>query len=377
MKRFLVSAAMLLFAMCWVMAQNEGFSKATVKVAKAVQKYKDKPEAKNEEKMQQVFQKSLTEDPSQAHYMWRCLGEAYYHTNIKDARKFDKGYECYTKALELTPESLGAERALCCYNLGLMYMKGHHVNQDFAKALELFSTCAESAPSLAAIAMASIYRYGLGVEKDEDKAYEFYLIAMRDGKDVFADTYSLAYNLTHQDTPEAEEANSLYDEAMKSIVLETKIETIASNLKKAADLGHAPAQTALAEYMQNYTYSLMFGVKGTIEEAELMAQKAASQDYPHGVYMLGRIIEISTFGKFMQWDRAKKYWECYKKAAELGHPVSQYVVGYIYSGENPNILSLIKEKANKTLAYEWFEKSAQAGWPNAKKKAEVYKSHAK
>jgi TPR repeat protein len=79
----------------------------------------------------------------------------------------------------------------------------------------------------------------------------------------------------------------------------------------------------------------------------------------------------------MQWDRAKKYWECYKKAAELGHPVSQYVVGYIYSGENPNILSLIKEKANKTLAYEWFEKSAQAGWPNAKRKSEFYKRYAK
>ena len=98
MKRFLVSATMLLFALGGMMAQNDAFSKSTDKVANAVQKYKTKPEAKNEEKMLQVFQKSLIEDPVQEHYMWRCLGEAYYHTNLKDARKFDKVYECYTKA---------------------------------------------------------------------------------------------------------------------------------------------------------------------------------------------------------------------------------------------------------------------------------------
>lgn len=365
----------LLFATASLFAQNEGFSKVTKKLEKAVHSFKYKPEEKNLQKLEDTFQKSLKSDPAQEHYMWRLMGEAFYFVNVKEKRDFGKAFEYYTKALEMVPESLPAERSVCLYNLGLMYLRGHHVERNLEKAVELFTESSKEGYLPADVAMAKMYNFGLGVEKDFAKADEFYLKLIEQGHNVFSERYSMLYVQANADAPDDVEANNLFEKALVGLFLEESEEVIFKDLMKASDMGHAAAKTTLAELRLAGKFisesSLDLGV------AEQLTQNASAKGYVHGIFVQAQIIERSTWGKMFQWDRAKQYWNLYQKAAELGHPLSQCAVGVVYSGEAPPVLSLLKMKPDKEKAYEWFSKAAEQGWPTAKNKALQYKSYAK
>jgi TPR repeat protein len=70
----------------------------------------------------------------------------------------------------------GAEAGMCVaqLNLGTAYLDGVGVEQNYAKAAELFRLSAKQGNTEARNSLAYIYQEGLGVEKDEIKAFKLY-----------------------------------------------------------------------------------------------------------------------------------------------------------------------------------------------------------
>jgi len=63
------------------------------------------------------------------------------------------------------------------YYLGVMYMKGQGVEQDFEKAGEWFRKASEQGLSVAMYKLAGLYTKGKGVPKDLEFAYVWYSVA--------------------------------------------------------------------------------------------------------------------------------------------------------------------------------------------------------
>lgn len=342
------------------------------KYVSATRKYMRNPDEKNEANFNKVFQKTLESNPELACCIWQLRGEAYYHCDKREGNKYDLAYEAYTKGAESAPEAFGPVKSICVYNLALMYMKGNHVEKDYAKCFQLAKESYDI-DKLSLPILSVLYRFGLGVEKDEEKAYELYHEALRNGTDVISDIYSLQYQIAHQETPEDEEAAALYERGLLAISLGEDSATIISNMKNSAEMNYPPAITAMAEF---YLHG-MHGLEKDIKTAEELAAKAASMDYVHGIFIYANVVERSTWGKAFQWDRMKKYWELYSESAEKGHPVGQYVVGIVYSGENLILSKNLKVTPNASMAYEWFAKSAESGWQYAVVKELAYRKFKK
>lgn len=146
---------------------------------------------------------------------------------------------------------------------------------------------------------------------------------------------------------------------------------IMASLQKSVDAGNAAAICALGEF---YMHG-MHGLTRNLQKAEELLGQSASMGYVHGIFLQGKVIEVSTYGKLFQQDRIKKYWELYEQAAEKGHGVAQFMVGAFYSGEYPYFNKMLNKPANKAQAYSWFAKSAEAGWKYSIVKEAEYRSY--
>lgn len=75
--------------------------------------------------------------------------------------------------------------AAAAYRLGCCYEEGIDVEQDMAKAFELYKKGAEGGDCDAQYALVNCYEYGIGTEKDPKKAWEW-LKKSAEGNNVFA-----------------------------------------------------------------------------------------------------------------------------------------------------------------------------------------------
>lgn len=122
--------------------------------------------------------------------------------------------------------------------------------------------------------------------------------------------------------------------------------------KKAANLGYAKAQHILA-----FCYQWGLGTEKDKFEAFRWYQKAAEQDYPQSVCYLADFYILGEGGVDRNIDEAVRLW---KKAAEMGDKVAQFVLGNVYlAGEYV--------EQNREEAIKWYRKSAQQGHKPAKK----------
>ena len=63
------------------------------------------------------------------------------------------------------------------YNLGIMYEYGQTVEEDHAKAMQLYLKAAEQGEAAAQFAIGLMYDKGTGVDKDPTQAYKWWQIA--------------------------------------------------------------------------------------------------------------------------------------------------------------------------------------------------------
>lgn len=113
-----------------------------------------------------------------------------------------------------------------------------------------------------------------------------------------------------------------------------------SNLREAARLGYAPAQTAM----------LFYAV--TQEEAATFCKKAAEQGDVLGQWCIGRAYYLGN-GVSRDLPEAERW---LGKAADQGNPFAAYTIG------------LIKEDRDPKSAPTWFRKAAEQGLPQAQQK---------
>ena len=90
----------------------------------------------------------------------------------------------YLKALRLIRPLANDGDAAAQYNLGLMYMTGHGVEQDNAAAATWFRKAAEQGYALAQSNLGTLYLYGRGVAQDHAEAMIWFRKAANQGDAV-------------------------------------------------------------------------------------------------------------------------------------------------------------------------------------------------
>jgi hypothetical protein len=78
------------------------------------------------------------------------------------------------KAVELYERAHAAGHVKATYNLGLMYQRGEGVKQDSAKAAEFYEAAHEKGYSRATYNLGKMYELGVGVERDSVKASDLF-----------------------------------------------------------------------------------------------------------------------------------------------------------------------------------------------------------
>lgn len=152
-------------------------------------------------------------------------------------------------------------------------------------------------------------------------------------------------------TESAELAN-LYTDAVRAI--ETKAPGGLDSLRKAANLGHSPAQFYLAKLYENGEA----GLKKDPAEARRWTERAAQGGNRHAMHNLGIALIEGKGGP----KNATLAGQWFRRAADLGLVDSQYNLGALYEQG-------LGESQNAAEAYKWYLVAARTGDTEARKSA--------
>ena len=88
----------------------------------------------------------------------------------------------YQKAIELYTQAIEKGNLSSMYNLAAMYHYGNGVEQNYRKAIELYTQAIEKGKHLCSMCnLATMYHHGNGVEQNYQKAIELYTLAIEKG----------------------------------------------------------------------------------------------------------------------------------------------------------------------------------------------------
>lgn len=256
-------------------------------------------------------------------------------TNLKDAYElYEEGLQYYNqndfaKAVELFTSAAdnGSAEALC--KLGVCFLNGEGVEKNLKAAFDCFFEAANKGVVEAQNRLGVRYGRGEGVEKDEMEAVRWYKIAAEQGYDKAQFNLGFCYKNGSGVEKDEKAAFEWY--------------------KKAAEQGDAKAQWRLGACYKNGT---------DVEKDEKAAfewyKKAAEQGYDKAQNSLG---ECYRFGYGVEIDE-KKAFALYIEAAKNGNRVAAYNIGECYQNAQGT------EKDNRTAA-AWYEKSAELGYAHS------------
>jgi hypothetical protein len=104
------------------------------------------------------------------------LGLMYAHGTVVEEDK--------AKAAELYAKAHAAGHVKATYNLGLMYQRGDGVEQDSAKAADLYEQAHAKGYSKATYNLGKMYDRGIGVEQDSAKAAALFHFLAKEKTDI-------------------------------------------------------------------------------------------------------------------------------------------------------------------------------------------------
>ncbi len=251
------------------------------------------------------------------------------------------------------------------------------VNFNIQKAIELFAYCLKYNDSEAQCYLGRIYLFGIGVEMDHPKAYQ-YLKSATDNGNLEAPTMLAALNLINNNIGDDEtgieylkkaaEAGNV--DAMTSLgalyytnsSMESNQEEAIKWLEMAADRDSSIAQGVLANiYLDLFEKDDMY-IDGEVnqkayaylEKSLDYLYKSAVNDNVTSQFALGNIYED---GEYVDQDHEMAiYW--YERAAKLGYQFAQYALAYMY-------YEGIGTKQNYRKAKKYFTLAAKQGNANA------------
>ena len=137
----------------------------------------------NKEKALELFLKCAQIENSDDAYIGYCQNNVGHMYDNGLGTKIDHAaaFYWYTKAenADIGPYPTTS--------LAAMYLQGHHVNQSYTKAFELYRKAAEEEFDRANYALGLMYEKGEGTPYDYDKAKEYYLTAFQQGHELALD----------------------------------------------------------------------------------------------------------------------------------------------------------------------------------------------
>ena len=116
---------------------------------------------------------------------YNSLGFAYY--NLNDYFNAKKYYE-------IGCNKVGNMQAESCYNLGVMYVEGQGVRQDYYRARELYKKACDMKHASACNNLGFLYGKGQGVKQNHSIAKQYYGKACDLGSQIGCDNYKLPNN---------------------------------------------------------------------------------------------------------------------------------------------------------------------------------------
>jgi TPR repeat protein len=275
---------------------------------------------------QPTLLKNLEDTPNDSAALNYLKGFLYNHRlgTADNIENLQKAKECYEKAADQSD-------AVSQFNLGMMYLNGKGVKQDYTEAIRWFTKATEQGYAPATLYIGEIYFSEKSGMRDYVEATKWLTKAAEQG-------YALAQyklGLMYRDGKGVERD---YTEAKKWFT-------------KAAEQEYANAQ---------YNLCIMYVDERDYTEAIKWLTKAAEHNNAYAQYSLG-VMYADGKGVAQSFTEAKKW---LTKAAEQGHGVAQYYLGFIYAqgqGE-PN------SRPNIIEAKKWLAKASEQGYGNAQLK---------
>ncbi|WP_095587960.1 caspase family protein [Actibacterium ureilyticum] len=191
-------------------------------------------------------------------------------------------------------------------NLGQMYLDGQAVDQDYARAYQLFTDAAATGEPAAYTALGWVYRAGVGVQQDYREAMYWYTRGADIGND-WAMTNIAELHQTGKGFPrDPQKAVEWYTRAAKS--------------------GELTAQTRLARMYQNGD-----GIPADFDQARFWYESAAGRGVPNAVTRLGIMYEEGQG----QPANPEAAFRLYTRAAADGDGEAILRLGLLHASDNP------------------------------------------
>lgn len=248
---------------------------------------------------------------------------------------------CLFREEEIDPNSEECKKLLCklricaesgdkrCQNqLGLWYEYGIGTEQNISLALKWYEESAKQEYASAYANLGNLYIYGKGVERDFNKAFNYFQLGLNSDKNHSGCLYySGVCYLTGKGTAvNREKAVSLFT--------------------KASTQGNARAKLMLY-------YCLINGCGTNKDESKAIKylRDAVKQRHPKACYVLGTLYES---GKQINADEEKAF-KLYKKSAVLGYEPAQEKLGEIYRE------GILGKTESPKKSFNWYYKAAEQG----------------
>jgi TPR repeat protein len=242
-----------------------------------------------------------------------------YHTGFGVEQDYAKARELYEKAAEK------GKPATAMTNLGWLYQHGQGVEQDYAKAHEWYEKAADKGEENAMANLGVLYAQGLGVEQDYVKARELFEKAADKGDPTGMNGLGWLYQNGQGVTQDYAKARELFE--------------------KAADKDEENAMNSLG-----WLYQHGQGVEQDYAKAREWYEKAAAKDNVTAMNSLGWLYR-NGHGVAQDYARAREW---YEKAAEKGDVNAMVNLGVLYANGQGVEQDYVK-------AREWYEKAAEKG----------------
>lgn len=277
----------------------------------------------------------------------------------------DKAFSLFCKVIALEPNFTDVYS-----RLGRCYENGWGTQQDFEKAIEMFTKGTQLNSSACHYYLALAYEKGEGVPRDEQKAIHHHRIASElgdaDSMVELGDRYRRGIGLEKDDTVATEyyrkaadlnNANGFYELAKayyNGLGVEKDVPLSSRLWEKSAELGHWDAQ-----YFTGLNYLCGDGVAQDLTKAIMWLEKAARQEHADAIGKLG---ELYTDGIGVTKDEAKGT-EYIVKAAELGHVNSMLALFHYHV-----------DKSEYSKAAVWADRAAETGSAEGNRMAQAIHS---
>jgi TPR repeat protein len=219
------------------------------------------------------------------------------------------------------------------YEVALKYNFGIGVNLDYNKAFEWYEKFASKGNAQSQFGLSLCYANGWGTTVNVVKAYQHLQLSASKGVPQAEFMLSLYYfdglsNKSITLKKDLSESSRLYDKSFQSI----------QNLAQQGDI---ISQSLLSEF-----YKGKLGSNVDTEKSLFWAEKAAAQGSAFFEYELGNKLYLGN-----NFDKAKEW---YEKAANQGFIEAMASLGAIfYNSDN--------KESNPYKAFEWYEKAAKLG----------------